>query len=173
MVRDDAWFEELFARAGEPLLRYLQRRAPAHAEDVMAEVFLVAWRRRADVPEPPQDLLWLYGVARRQLANTSRGVRRLLRLRARLASERIVDVVDAGDDGDDTESVRAALASLNPADAELLRLLGWEELSHREAASVLGLSENAVALRASRARKKLAAALDRSGVRPDMGGVKA
>lgn len=173
MVRDDAWFEALFARAGDPVLRYLLRRAPGDAEDVAAETFVVAWRRRRDVPEPPDDLLWLYGVARKQLANNARGRRRVERLRARLKHERAPEVTTASADGDSDRSlaVRAALAALSPADAELLRLLVWEELSQRDAAAVLGISENAVALRASRARKRLAALLDRSDLVADMDGV--
>lgn len=156
MARDETWFRSLHARSAENVTRYALRRAAsrADAEDAVSETFLVAWRRRADVPEPPEDVLWLYGVARRALANVDRGGRRLERLRARLASEpSLVAEEPFGDDA--SHAVRAALSDLSELDAEVLRLLVWEGLSHREAAAVLESTENAVALRASRARKRL------------------
>jgi RNA polymerase sigma factor (sigma-70 family) len=167
MTRDETWFERLFADTAAEITRYVLRRAgPADAEDAVGEVFLVAWRRRQDVPDSPEDLLWLYGVARRVLANARRGRRRLDRLRARIAAEPLPPAAEPEDDR--IAAVRAALGRLAPDDAEVLRLSTWEELSHREIAAVLGLSENAVALRASRARKKLGEMLDRSGVQADM-----
>lgn len=168
MTRDDTWFEQLFARTGDEITRYAMRRAGfADAEDAVAETFLVAWRRRAEVPDPPGDMLWLYGVARRVLANAGRGRRRLERLRARLARE---PSSPSGEEqaGDRADAVRAALEQLPAEQAEVLRLAGWEELTHREIAAVLGISENAVALRASRARRALRELLDRTALEPDM-----
>jgi RNA polymerase sigma-70 factor (ECF subfamily) len=155
MARDEAWFRALHARTSEQISRYALRRATTHsdAEDAVSETYLVAWRRRDAVPEHPDDLLWLYGVARNALANVERGARRLARLRGRLALEPVNTVEPPDDAGAD---VRAALAQLPEADAELLRLLTWEGLSQREAATLLETTENAIALRASRARRKLA-----------------
>jgi RNA polymerase sigma-70 factor (ECF subfamily) len=48
------------------------------APDVVAETFLVAWRRLDDVPADP--LPWLYGVARRVLARLSERDRETLML---------------------------------------------------------------------------------------------
>jgi len=156
MARDDVWLRSLHSRAAEDVTRYALRRAPsvADAEDAVSEAFLVAWRRREVVPDPPEDILWLYGVTRNALANQSRGDRRRIRLRARLATE---PAHLPGPDPPDPRVglLREALVQL-PEDAELLRLLTWERLSHGQAAEVLGTSENAVALRASRARRRLA-----------------
>jgi len=165
MARDEAWFRALHQRTGEALSRYALRRtrARADAEDAVAETFLVAWRRRAAVPDEPEDLLWLYGVARRVLANAARGARRRERLRGRLAAEP-PGALDEPDGGRAAE-IRAALARLPGRDAELLRLLAWEGLSQREAALALGTSENAVALRASRARRRLAGLLTEPAAR--------
>jgi RNA polymerase sigma-70 factor (ECF subfamily) len=44
------------------------------AADLAQEVFVVAWRRRDQVPD--NSLPWLYGVARRLLANYVRAQRR-------------------------------------------------------------------------------------------------
>ena len=48
------------------------------AADVLAETFLVAWRRPDEIPPGPQARLWLYGTARRVLANQRRAERRRL-----------------------------------------------------------------------------------------------
>ena len=50
------------------------------------------------------------------------------------------------------EPIRAAIGALRPTDREALQLVLWEELSHREAAAVLGCSENAFEIRYRRAR---------------------
>ena len=77
----------LFGAHHADLLRYAARRVgPDAAPDVVADVFLVAWRRRGDLPADGA-LPWLYGVAHRIVANHQRGERRRLRLRARLAAE--------------------------------------------------------------------------------------
>jgi RNA polymerase sigma-70 factor (ECF subfamily) len=51
--------------------------------------------------------------------------------------------------------VRAALQELRPLDREVIRLVYWDGLSHGEAASVLGCSVNAVALRVKKAKVRL------------------
>lgn len=169
MERDDQWFERLLDGTQEQLLRYALRRAsPEDAEDVVADTYLVAWRRREAVPDPPEHLLWLYGVARRQLANRRRGSARLQRLRLRLAGEPAQTLTTPSEDDPRVDAIREALLRMPPDDAELLRLLAWEGLSQREAAAVLDTTENAVALRASRARRRLSELLDRSPVDVDM-----
>jgi DNA-directed RNA polymerase specialized sigma24 family protein len=68
-------FEELYAAHHASLLGYALRRTANtdDAADVLAETFLAAWRRLDDVPPGPQARLWLYGTARRVLANQRRG----------------------------------------------------------------------------------------------------
>jgi RNA polymerase sigma-70 factor (ECF subfamily) len=168
-VRDEAWFDRMVEDTFERVLRYALRRVcNDEADDVVAETYLVAWRRRGDVPEPPEDVLWLFGVARHQLANMRRSARRRKRLRLALARERPT----AGRAADDprVEAVRDAMRRLPEPDAEVLRLVAWDGLSHREAAVVLGVTENAVALRSSRARRRLAELMDRFSASPDMEG---
>ena len=90
-VTDDAHirFRRLFDDAERDLLAYALRRVdrPEDAADVVAETFLVAWRRLDDVPPGEQARLWLYGVARRQLANQRRGQLRRSQLADRLRAE--------------------------------------------------------------------------------------
>jgi RNA polymerase sigma factor (sigma-70 family) len=174
MVRPDDDFTRLVDRTVAAVSRYALRRAltPADAEDVVAETYAVAWKKRGEIPAGEAELAWLYAVARRVLANRTRGGRRWDRLRIKVGGQRSTTPAPAAPDAvADHADVRAALAHLPEADAELLRLLAWEQLSQAEAAAVLGLSENAVALRASRARKKLRSLLDdRSDAEVDMEG---
>lgn len=152
-----ARFDALFTDHQRPVLAYAMRRTPtlADAEDVAGETFTIAWRRIDDVPA--EALPWLYAVARRVLANHRRGRSRRERLAALLRVEDVPTPLRAGEDRDGPAF--AALASLAPADQEVLRLLAWEDLGNREIAAVLGVTPNAVAIRLHRARARFAAAL--------------
>lgn len=131
----------------------------AAADDVVAETFLVAWRRLDDVP--PRPLPWLYGVAHRVLANHYRGVARHDRLEARVSAVAPRAALPCEVDDD----VPAAFAGLSPRDREVLALAAWEELDAVEIAVVLGCSPNAAALRLSRARQRFRLALTADGGR--------
>ena len=138
---------------------YARRRLPDGdlAQDAVSETFLVAWRRLADVPTGSDTLPWLYGVARRVLANQRRGNLRRAELSSRLAREWLPDLdVDAGVLFDDERrTVLSALVRLRAGDQEILRLAVWEELSHRQIGLVVGCSEATVAVRLHRARARL------------------
>lgn len=139
---------------------YVRRRTPEYeAADVIAHVVTVAWRRFEQVPAPPEDRLWLFGVARHSLADHRRAELRHLRLRARLAQQ--ARVVSGSDDALDPLNARitASLARLRPKDREVLQLVLWDDLTHTEAAAVLGCSVNAVELRLRRARARVRDAL--------------
>ena len=161
-----ARFDALFTDHQRPILAYAMRRTPtlADAEDVAAETFSIAWRKIEAVPADA--LPWLYAVARRVLANHRRGRSRLERLTALLRVDDVPTPMLAGEDHDGPAF--AALASLPPADQELLRLVAWEELGNQEIAVVLGVTPNAVAIRLHRARARFADALARSSVENDL-----
>jgi RNA polymerase sigma-70 factor (ECF subfamily) len=155
-------FRELYTRHFEALLAYALRRVsrPEDAADVVADTFLVAWRRRSHLPAGDEAKLWLYGVARNMLANQRRGERRRDRLgealRERLAaSEALRSVPDLAEEVAGQASVREALARLGDLDREVLMLTAWEELEPREIAEVLGINAAAVRTRLSRARARL------------------
>lgn len=147
-------FAALFERTHQPLLAYALRRVadPADAADVVTETFLVAWRRLEEVPEGDQARPWLFGVARKVLANLHRGERR----RHALAERLWASLPDAAPQ-DDTEfsTVEAAMSRLTDDDQELLRLLAWDQLSRGEIALALGVSRAAVRVRLHRARGRL------------------
>jgi RNA polymerase sigma-70 factor, ECF subfamily len=154
-------FESLVAEVHDPLQRYIRRRVAAdEGGDVLSDVLLTVWRRLEDAPDGAV-LPWSYGIARRTLSNHRRAASRHLKLVERLEAERTpVRDDDPAGQFDDPE-LGAALAALPAADQEILRLWAWEQLEPREIALALGSTANAVSLRLSRARKKLADAMPR------------
>ncbi|MEV6299773.1 sigma-70 family RNA polymerase sigma factor [Actinoplanes sp. NPDC051861] len=157
-------FRRIYAANFEALLAYAVRRVAQHedAADVVAEVFLVAWRRARELPPDDEIRLWLYGVARRVLANHHRGGTRRERLGERLrqrltggTAPAAAGIADPGLEVPQRLAVRAALARLGDTDREVLTLTVWEGLQPREVAEVLGLSAAVVRTRLSRARTRL------------------
>jgi RNA polymerase sigma-70 factor (ECF subfamily) len=150
----------LFERHWRRVFAYALRRSTnrAAAEDVVADVFLTAWRRVGDIPDD-YELAWLLAVARKVLANAYRGDARRDRLLARLHQAAPAlpapEVEAAADESEAAEQVRAALGRLREADAEILQLANWEQLPHAQIAVVLDCTVNAVAIRLHRARRRL------------------
>ncbi|HEX4012172.1 MAG TPA: sigma-70 family RNA polymerase sigma factor [Solirubrobacteraceae bacterium] len=167
-----AQFEELYRAYADRVHAYaLRRTAPSAADDVVAEVFLIAWRRLDQVPDEP--LGWLLGVARRVLANRRRSDSRAAGLRERLARESsaaapVPTPEPMPEAGDRDDRVRRALAGLNERDRELLLLIAWEGLRVHEAAQVLGVRSNTLAVRLHRARQRLADALAAQDIETEM-----
>jgi len=144
------------------VLAYAVRRTNQRddAREVVAEVFSIAWRRFDDIPSGAE-LPWLYGVARRVLANQRRAHGRWSRLLERVGLLEAGEASEPGADlPDHYADIRTALTKLNRTEREILLLTLWEGLSQAEVGVMLGLSENAVAIRAHRARRKLRAAYE-------------
>ncbi len=138
----------------------LRRVGVAHeAGDVVADVFATAWRRIDEVPIPPEERLWLYGVARRTLSQHRRSTVRRRRLADRLIVGSVPEPQVSASEDPDHGRLIAAMGELRPDDCEALRLVLWEDLSHAEVAEVLGCSVNAVGIRVHRAKARLRDAL--------------
>lgn len=157
-------FEAMYADHHARVLGYVLRRtdSPDDAADMLAETFLVAWRRLDDAPAGEVSRLWLYGVARRVLANQRRGERRRTQLADRLREELSDQIPLAAPSGEGT-SLAVAFRSLADGDREVLALQGWEGLDAGEIATVLGCSRNAARIRLHRARRRLRAAIAVAG----------
>ncbi|MFC5220330.1 RNA polymerase sigma factor [Streptomyces coerulescens] len=160
-----ARFERLARVVTDPVHRYLLRRTnDGMAEDVLSETMLVLWRRIDDVPglgtgdapDPDDVLPWCYGVARGCLANADRADRRKLRL-----VERLIQHQRPPAHPSDHSDLYAALDALGAPDREIVRLWAWEGLAPRQIADVIESTPNAVSIRLHRAKKKLAARLER------------
>jgi RNA polymerase sigma-70 factor (ECF subfamily) len=149
-------FDQLWRENAAAVLRYARRHVlPDEVEDVVAETFVVAWRRLDEVP--PFGLPWLLGVARNVSANMRRGHRRQEALSDRIASD--LDDGPSWPEADGDDAVTAALHRLSDADRELLTLIAWDGLSHAETAEALGCSRGALKVRLHRARSRFAALL--------------
>lgn len=164
---DAAAFEALFAANYDDLLRYAVRRVgPDAAADVVADVMLVAWRRRREYSSEDARL-WLFGVAHHVVANERRSALRRERLAERARQEAVTRPATADPAETDGEQVRALLATLPPAEQEALRLIEWDQLNIDEAARVTGCSRATFRVRLHRARRRFARLLAGQDVRPD------
>lgn len=162
-------FDELVADAFDDVWRFVRRRVAdaADADDVTAEVFATAWRRRESWPPEAERRLWLFGVARNTLANHHRSGRRreatVLRLVAQPRPDEGRDDPARRDD-----SVTRALAALPAAERDLLVMRAWDGLAVSEIATLLDITANAASQRLARARDRLAAEL--AATDPDRAG---
>ena len=144
------------------IIAYTHRRARNREDalDAVSETFMVVWRRLDDMPTGRGAVLWVYGVARRVLANQYRARDRTAQLEHRLKDDRSSGVGEQSFD-----LVHEALEALRATDREILTLAAWADLDNDEIAEVLGTSAKNIAVRLHRARKRLGRELGRLGMR--------
>ena len=154
---DAAWFTTVVHEYSTALVRYFARRGPLQdAEDLAAEVFAIAWRRRADVPLVAV-LPWLYRTAGFTLANHRRK-------HVDLPVDEVPETGEVRASGDPELSalfdaeLRGALGSVGKRDHQILLLHAWEGLDGEQLAEVLGISRSGADAALSRARSRLRAA---------------
>lgn len=160
------WFSVIFDGHFAEIHRYVaQRLGPSNAEDVVAETFLAAFRRRARYdPDRATVRAWLYGIATNVIHRHRRVEVRMLRALGRHGpdpdlpghEERVAVQVSAQSL---RPSIAAAVAGLAQRDRDVLLLVALAELSHEEIAEALGIPYGTVGSRLSRARRKLRAVL--------------
>ncbi|MFC5727286.1 MULTISPECIES: RNA polymerase sigma factor [Nocardioides] len=148
-------FEQLYRTTVRDVFGYVQRRSAGDAENLVAEVYAVAWRRRSDLPPSVLRRAWLFGVARTLVASDAR----------RHAMEEVA-LTEAGANAgapvphrESTEviaAVRVALARLPDSHREVLQLVEWERLRPAELAIALGVRPGTARVRLHRARRALA-----------------
>jgi RNA polymerase sigma-70 factor (ECF subfamily) len=164
-------FERCFDQHYVRIFAFAARRVSGResAEDVVADTFAIAWRRRDRIPE--EALPWLYAIAANVIANQYRSSHRRHNLDERLAREASVAApgIDPADSLGGRDELAAAMARLEEAEREVLRLVAWEGLSTGDGARVVGCSPGAFRVRLHRARRKLAKELKTAGHRPREG----
>ncbi|MFV0463048.1 MAG: RNA polymerase sigma factor [Nostocoides sp.] len=154
-------FEAMFHETSPRVYAYARRHANADvAPDIVSEVYLVAWRRRARIPDQP--IPWLLVVARNALHRHWRTRSRQERLAAELTGIAALAATSPASVEDQLTLVDA-FGELSEEDRETLLLVGWDGLTPQQAATVVGCSPNTFSARLSRARRRLS---DRAGDTP-------
>lgn len=156
---DSVRFEDALQDNATDLLAYLLRRIDRDdAPDVLGEVFATAWRRRGDAPDDIwQVRMWLFGIARKSLANARRTHSRRFALVDRLAESLAVDASYPGSEDDErAREVRDAVADLPGKQRELVRLVHWDGFTLSEAAEIAGIRPSTARTHYARARQRLA-----------------
>lgn len=160
MSANDRRFAAIYRAYYRQVYAYCRRRVSVEeTDDLVADVFLAAWRRIEDTPEEDNVLPWLYRVAYLTASNHWRGLRRRGELREKLDSIRSIPVESVSDQVVARQEVRDALAILDdlpPNDKEIIKLSVWEQLSHDAIASVLDIKPETARQRLHRAKKRLA-----------------
>ena len=154
--------------ASPDLLKYLQRRLPLEdAADALADVMLTAWRRVGALPRTAEESrMWLFGIARNVLSNSTRTENRRADLSGRLRGV-LATAPTEGRPADEGVDVRDAIARLAPEQAELVRLIHWDGFSITEAGQLLGVPASTARTRYQRAREDLRSTLAASPARAD------
>lgn len=162
-----AHFEAVYRELYAPICGYALRRVrdPEDAAEAIAETFATLWRRFDRCPQEDELRPWLFGVARRVIANQHRGERRRSALGERLAANVDPAALEAAHSEEATSELARALSTLSEPDRELLSLVAWEGLTREELAIALGTNRATVRLRLHRARKRLRDALPQTSVR--------
>jgi RNA polymerase sigma-70 factor (ECF subfamily) len=153
-----AAFEQLFRDTRRDLLAYIVRRSASaeDAADVLAETYLVAWRKLDAIPADERARLWLFGVARNLLLKGASRRRSRNALVERLAAElRTTLPPPAPAEDERAAALRAAVAALPERDREIVMLTAWEGLTPKQIAAVTGIPVNLVRVRLHRARTRL------------------
>jgi len=146
-------FNRVF-RAQLPMISaYLARRVPfSEVEDLASDLFEVAWSKKDKIPEG-FELPWLYKTARYIVSNFHRKQSGRTSILARLAepvaapSAESIALADI--------ELSDALAGLSAPDREIISLWALEGLTNVEIAKAIEVSENAAAIKLTRAKQKL------------------
>ncbi|MEU7838621.1 RNA polymerase sigma factor [Nonomuraea sp. NPDC049129] len=161
-VADPERFATVFDAHYEEIRRYIGRRLDLDiAEDLAAETFLIAFRRRDSFDAAKGGIRsWLYGIATNLVGKHRRAELRRYRALARSGpppdesghDQRVADRVTAGVT---VQKLSAALAELSRGERDVLLLVAYGELTYDDVAAALGIANGTVASRLSRARTKL------------------
>lgn len=147
-------FDVFFQSTYERIFKYVTRRISWDAEDVVNDIYVIAWKRKTSMPTTPEEqMLWLYAIGRRVIANK-------IRWKSRLNSFNRLNkplLRTSGESTEDSNSLIMEILVDLPANlGEPLLLVEWEGLSVRDAATLLKITESAMTKRLHTARQLLA-----------------
>jgi RNA polymerase sigma-70 factor (ECF subfamily) len=163
-------FGAIFGRHATEIHRFAARRLGGGlAEDVVGEVFLVAFRCRGGYDPAYRDARpWLYGIASNVIRRHRHAETRAYLALARSGADPVI--VSPADDALERVAASAhrralgtALAGLSADDRDTLLLVAWGGLTYEETAQALGIPVGTVRSRLNRSRRKLRQALAGTG----------
>lgn len=164
---DERAFERMFRLHYAEVTAFVRRRVtPSSVDDVVAETFMIAWRRIDRVPSNAKP--WLFSVARNIIATRRRGDARRKALLEKLRTSRVRVQDQKTQIAQPSSLVVEALSQLGERDREVIVLVAWEDLTPKEAAIVIGISAASFRVRLHRAKKRLRDELQRLGVVPEV-----
>lgn len=164
-LADADLFGHLVERHSLAIDAYVRRRIGDATEDVVAEMFLVAFARRRTYDPARADVkAWLFGIASNVMRRHKRTEERTYRAYARHGVDpaddesagRVEDRVTAAASA---PRIAAALARMPVRFREVLLLVAWADLSYEQAAEALDIPVGTVRSRLSRARRAVRSAL--------------
>jgi RNA polymerase sigma-70 factor (ECF subfamily) len=170
-LADPVRFAGIFDRHIDHVRTFVVRRlGESRGDDVISEVFRVAFERRETFDVATESALpWLYGIATNLVRREHRShARRLAALgradgRRELVGDPLLDVAARIDARSEIRDLGAALISLSDGEREILLLVAWEELTPTEAAAVLGIPPETARTRLHRARLHIRNEIERDG----------
>lgn len=157
-LTDPERFAAIFDRHYDVLQGYLRRRAGSDlGDEIAAQTFLVAFDRRGGyLREHASARPWLFGIASNLLRGRERAAARELRAYSRLGADDPPSAFDGAESRADADHRRSelieALLALSPAEADVLLLYAWAEMSYTEIAASLEIPVGTVRSRLARAR---------------------
>jgi RNA polymerase sigma factor (sigma-70 family) len=158
-IVDPVAFEAMFVQNFPLVYRFLARRVGnALADDLAAETFAIAYRRRASFDSSLAARPWLLGISTLLLRAHWREEKQSLALEARVARQRNATATTTDDAALATAlapQLATALAGLSGDQRDALLLHAWGELSSAEIAVTLGLPAATVRSRLFRARARV------------------
>lgn len=150
-MTENELFNSLYRRTKPSLMRYASRRVLGDASEIVDEIYLTAWRKRTDIPgDEEAQLMWLYAIGRRTIANTVRWHARLDRFNR--STNRLAETSVSNDSSETTVLVHECLSRLKKSDREILLLVEWDDCCISEAAAILDITEAAATKRLKHAR---------------------
>lgn len=150
MTKDEN-FNQIYVRTKPAVTKFVSRRMVGDHSDTVNEIYLTAWRRRSDMPQDEeQQLMWLYAIGRRTIANTLRWRTRLDRFNR--STNPLAETSNSNNSSETTVLVHECLSKLKKNDREILMLVEWDECNIQEAAKILDITEAAATKRLKHAR---------------------
>jgi len=149
-------FDEFYRLHRPQVTRYVARRLRSGIDDIVEEVFIIAWRKRELLPPAISDqIIWLYATAKRVIANKVRWNGRIDRF-YRAQAPLIVESTDGDSENVTSLMVHSALRQMRVQDREVLLLVEWDGCTIDEAATILGITTSATGKRIAATRNAFA-----------------